>query len=585
MTRFPLIFLLVFQLGFVSASHAQFGLFKKKKKEEKTESPEKYTEGTKKQRIQFAFGEAQRYKLIDQLDKALAYFLECIKMDPDMAAAYYEVSNIYHQYNELQLALKYSEKAAELDKDNYWYQVLRIETLEKLKRNDEALKYAVELLEKNPKDQQLTMKVVYLHFVNAEYKKGISILEDYEKKFGLTPELLNAKKSAYLQIGENEKAIEELKKIIEMDPGDIRNYFELSDLLRSMGKKDEAKDVFEELKRTYPNESKINLALAKYYNDERENAAAFKELVPVFADSTVNIDLKIEILLSYLQVVSSYPEFKDEADELNQILIKAHPKNAKSHTIYGDFLYNDGKLDRAKYHFNEAVKLDSSRFAIWNQLIVIEAEQEHYDSVIVIADRVKELFPNQASLYYYSGIAHTQLDNLEDAVEDYERGRMLVIDNPLLELQFFLGLGDAYNELQKFDKSDEAFARALRIDPDNAIALNNYAYYLSLRNERLERALEMSAKSNKLSPNQSSYLDTYSWILYKLERYEEAAEWIEKAMVAGGMASGEVLEHAGDIYFKLGDKSKAINLWKRAKPMGGGSELLNKKIEDQELYE
>ncbi len=123
------------------------------------------------------------------------------------------------------------------------------------------------------------------------------------------------------------------------------------------------------------------------------------------------------------------------------------------------------------------------------------------------------------------------------------------------------------------------------MDSNNTVALNNYSYYLSERNERLDQALIMSAKSNKLEPNQATYLDTYAWIYYKLERYEEAKTWMEKAIVYGGSGSGVILEHLGDIHFKLGDIDEAIKFWKKAREVGGASEFLEKKITEKKLYE
>ncbi len=125
----------------------------------------------------------------------------------------------------------------------------------------------------------------------------------------------------------------------------------------------------------------------------------------------------------------------------------------------------------------------------------------------------------------------------------------------------------------------------MNIDPNNIIVLNNYSYYLSVRNQDLEKAKRMSAKSNNLAPNQSSFQDTYAWILFQLKEYEEAKNWINKAIDSSSEPSGEILEHKGDILFHLGDADRAVEFWIKAKKSGGTSNKIDKKITDKVYYD
>ncbi len=95
----------------------------------------------------------------------------------------------------------------------------------------------------------------------------------------------------------------------------------------------------------------------------------------------------------------------------------------------------------------------------------------------------------------------------------------------------------------------------------------------------------MAGKSVSIDPYNSNNLDTYAWVLYKLEDYKEALEWIEKAYNNSGSTSGVVLEHYGDILFKLGKKKKAMEFWKQAREKKDYSEFLDEKIKDKKLYE
>ena len=114
---------------------------------------------------------------------------------------------------------------------------------------------------------------------------------------------------------------------------------------------------------------------------------------------------------------------------------------------------------------------------------------------------------------------------------------------------------------------------------------NNYSYYLSLRKHNLREAEQMSKRCNELEPNNGTYQDTYAWVLYCLEDYENSRLWLEKALKNGGDNSAVIIEHYGDVLFKLGLKKEAVNQWIKAKSTGIGSELLDKKIENEKLFE
>jgi tetratricopeptide (TPR) repeat protein len=74
--------------------------------------------------------------------------------------------------------------------------------------------------------------------------------------------------------------------------------------------------------------------------------------------------------------------------------------------------------------------------------------------------------------------------------------------------------------------------------------------------------------------------------MYKMGKYKDAKTWIEKALQHGSDKSAAVLEHYGDILFKDGDTSKALEYWRRAKDAGdGGSEFLDKKLSEKKLIE
>jgi tetratricopeptide (TPR) repeat protein len=124
----------------------------------------------------------------------------------------------------------------------------------------------------------------------------------------------------------------------------------------------------------------------------------------------------------------------------------------------------------------------------------------------------------------------------------------------------------------------EAYDSALVYNPDNIGVLNNYAYFLSLTRENLDKAEEMSYRTVKAEPKNDTYLDTYAWILFEKGRYTEARIYIDEAMKNGGENSATIVEHCGDIYYMLGLKDEALAFWKQAAAMEHDSKTLEKKI-------
>jgi tetratricopeptide (TPR) repeat protein len=155
--------------------------------------------------------------------------------------------------------------------------------------------------------------------------------------------------------------------------------------------------------------------------------------------------------------------------------------------------------------------------------------------------------------------------------------------NPTRELavEIISQLGLTYDGMKNFAKSDSLYELGLKLDPDNHLLLNNYSYSLSERGLQLERSEKMSKKALEKDPNNSSYLDTYGWILYRMEKYKEAETYIKKAVdlrdTVGG--NGSVLnEHLGDVYFKLGNKETALFYWNQALKMNPDNNDVKEKI-------
>jgi tetratricopeptide (TPR) repeat protein len=359
-----------------------------------------------------------------------------------------------------------------------------------------------------------------------------------------------------------------------------------AELYMNHGKKEEARQLYEKVMEIDPGNPVIHLALANYYQESGDAEKSFMYLKMAFQNPEVSVDDKIKILLSYYDISLKNTTRKKEAFELIDLLIAAHPGEPKAYSIQGDFLLREGKFNESKEAFEKVLQYDNSKYPVWEQLMVLYVQLGQWQS---LADKSKdaiETFPTQPTLYFYNGYANYMLKEYAKAEESFVAGKDLVVDNENLLLQFYTSLGDTYYKLKKYSESDAAFDKALSIAPNNTIALNNYAYYLSERNTNLEKARDLISRANRLEPKSATFLDTYAWVLFKMGDLVQAREMVEQAIRSGGANNGEILEHYGDILYKSGETEKALEQWQKAKTMGGGlSDQIDVKIRDKKLFE
>lgn len=541
---------------------------------------------SEKSRVEFEhlFFDGAREKLLGNYDLAETRFLQALRVDPTSAATMYELGTIYTYQNNKNQALFYSKKAAIADPKNIWYQLLYAECLKDKKQMMEVVGVYERLLQNYPDRIDFYYELANAYLYANKPNEALKTYSKIEDHVGVTEDASMQKIKIYKSLNNADKAIDEAKKLIVAFPKEGKYYGILGELYQEKGLNEKALQAYHDLLKIDPENAYVHLSLADYYRNQKQNEKAFEEIKIAFKSKELDIDTKIKILLSYYSITETYSELKPDADELCKILVEVHPDEAKAFSMYGDFLYRDKKLEQARIEYRKAISLDKEKYALWSQLLIIESELNDYQAMEKESKEAIELFPNQALPYFFNGAANIQLRNFKDAVDVLEEGKNFAFDKLLLA-QFYANIGDAQNQLKNYSASDSSYTKALQIDPNNTYVLNNYAYYLSLRNVDLEKAEKMSKRTNDLEPNNNSYQDTYGWILYQMQKYDDAKIWIGKALENGGKNNGTLLEHYGDVLYQLGDQENAVKYWQDAKKTGGASELIDKKIAEKKLYE
>ena len=531
------------------------------------------------------FFDGNKEYVLGNYDMAETLFSQALKIDPNSAPTMYQLAYIYSFQNNKNQALFYSKKAASADPQNVWYQLLYASCLKENKMLAEVAVVYERLIKDHPQNFDFYYELANIYLYTKRPNDAVKIYNKIEEEIGVTDEASLQKLKIYKSSDNFEKAETEAKKLIKTFPKEAKYYGILGELYQDKGMNDKAFETYNTLIQVDSTNAYVHLSLADYYRSLKQNDKAFHEIKIAFRSTELDIDTKVKILLSYYDITENFPELKADADELCKIVVAVHPDEAKSFAVYGDFLNRDKKFDLARTQYRKAISLDKEKYALWNELLILESELNDFSAMQKESKEAIELFPNQPLPYFFNGVSNYQLRNYADVIPVLTEGKEFVYDNSLLLSQFYSTIGDAQNQLKKHEESDAAYDKSLELDPTNVSVLNNYAYFLSLRNINLEKAESMSKKCNGLSPDNPSYQDTYGWILYQMKKYDDAKTWIGKAIEAGGKTNGTLLEHYGDVLFQLGETDSAIKYWIDAKKYGGSSSLLDKKIADKKLYE
>ncbi len=523
-------------------------------------------------------------KLMENYPQAAISFNKVLEMDPENDAAMYELANMSFAQNKQTEAERLIRNAVTVNPENEWYWSFLAEIYKKTNNISEMVLVLDELIRLAPDKEEYYYDRANAFMILKKTDQAVAAYDEIEAKFGSSEDLSSAKQRILMQQGKSEKVEQELEKQIKDRPEDVRNYLYLSEVYTKSGDRDKAIEVLNKAKALEPANALIRLALADNYKAQKKFDDSFIELKVAFADPNLNVDEKVRIVLSFFPMFSDF-KARAYANELASIMTKTHSDEAKAFAVYGDVLFQEKKYIEARDSYKKALKLNDQIYQIWEQLLRIEISQGDFQQAIVDGEEGLTVFPNQAELYLYTGIAYSQTRKHDKAVSYLKNAADLETEDEEIRTQIFSTLGDSYNALKKFKESDQSYDKALEINPDNSYVLNNYAYYLSLRGENLDKAEKMSKRSVQLNPNNASSEDTYAWILFKLKRYPEAKAWIERALRNDTTNNSTQVEHYGDILYLLGEKDLALQQWLKAKELGTGSENLNKKINEKKYVE
>ncbi|WP_318351062.1 tetratricopeptide repeat protein [Aquipluma nitroreducens] len=536
-----------------------------------------------KNEFEYTFIEGLKQKMIGNQQAAISLFSKCLTINPNSSSAMFELAKIHSGNGDMTSSSLLLEKAIKIEPENKWYKVLLAQIYEQGKQFKLAAELYQQLYQLNPDNLEYLYMNAALLSSAKEYDQAIEVYNTLEKKVGINDQIAVEKEQIYQAAGKKKEALAELQKLIDFNPQEPRYYGLMADYYLSEKEEVNALKYYMKILEIDPNNGFVLFSLTSFYREKEDKEKAWEYARKAFENKTAEVDTKIQF---YLMITAGpdKPFFTDDQiSELVDILVKTNPDDFRVYTVYAEYLISKGKLVEAREQLRKVLETQKDNYMIWERMILISNDLLDFKSIYTDSEKALTLFPNQVTLYGLKAVACLQLEKYDEALEILKEGEPYLLDNKIMKIQFALYQAEAYYKLNRVEEAFKAFDEVITLDPENWMAMNNYAYYLSVRNENLAKAEELSSKAVRANPENSTYLDTYAWVLFMRKDYSLAKFYMETAMKNGGDKSGVITEHYGDILIMLGEKEKAIEEWKKALELGEGTKFLGEKIK-QERY-
>lgn len=552
-----------------------------------------------RRKFDYYFLEAVRLKEKGAWDEAFDMYSHCLSIHPNSAVVQYELSQFYMFLGQYQRGETAMKSAVASEPDNYWYKQTLASYYQSRGENLKAIDVLEDMAEQFPSRLEPLMALVDLYNRTQDYVQVINTLDRLERIDGKSEQISMEKFRMYLAMDDREKAFAEIEQLAEEYPYDMRYLTILGDVYLENGEDSAAYSIYKDVLQKEPDYTPAMLSMVTYYEKTGMDSLYRQQLNSVLLDKKVASSTKTELMRRLIVRSENGDRDSTRIIGLFDAMLAQEQENADVAMLAAQYFLSKKMDKESEPILHKILGIDPENKAAYLQLLHFAIRRDNMDEVIAVCAPAVEYLPSSLEFYYYLGVAHYQKKEKEEALEVFKKGVRQVTSesDKSLVSDFYSIMGDLYHDKKMNVEAYAAYDSALVYKPDNIGALNNYAYYLSVERKDLDKAEEMSYRTVKAEPNNSTYLDTYAWILFEKGKYAEARIYIDQAMQNGSDQSSVVVEHCGDIYYKSGETEKAVEYWKLSEKLAMEAEeesdkrdakelkLLRKKIANKKYFE
>ncbi len=537
-----------------------------------------------RKRYDYFFLEAMRQQNAGHFDAAYDLLNHCLEIDSTAAEAYYMLAMYLTELKKDTLALQNIERAAALDSTNETYQERVAQYYISMGDYDRAILSYERLYAANHERTDVLNILVQLYQQKKSYSDMLNTINRIEQAEGTSEEITLSKMRVYEMMGDSKAAYKTLKNLSDTHPNDLNYRIMLGNWLMQNKRQKEAYKIFTSALKEEPDNSYAQTSLYDYYNTvgTKEQAQTLRDAI-LLSKKTPS---QTKMLL--LQEVIKNNEDQTVSDSTQVLklfdrVMAADVHNADIATLKAAYMtlkkMPQAMVDSALQH---VLDISPDNAGARMQLIRSYLDKKDWDKIIYLCKPGMQYNPEEMAFYYFMGWSYFQKGDSDAALDAFRRGVSEINSqsDPDIASDFYAMMGDILHQKGNRVEAFAAYDSCLQWKSDNIYCLNNYAYYLSEEGENLQKAEQMSYKTIKSEPKNSTFLDTYAWILFMEQRYAEAKIYIDQAIQndTDSVKSAVVIEHAGDIYAMNGDTRQALQYWQEAVKAGGDSALLQRKI-------
>ena len=525
-----------------------------------------------------------------------AFDLLCHAYDicPDAPEVLYDLALYRLALRQDSLAERLFVRAAALDPQNTYYKEALASFYLQRRRTEEALQQLETLATLQPKRTDVLSQLVTIYSNLDRPADAIRTLDRIELLDGKMASVSYRKFALYKSMEKEQEAFAELESLCEEYPHEMSYRLAIGDQLLTAGRIDEAEKVYDEVRRTEPDNLGLKLSMLELYRQTEQDSLFRATRDSLLYAPKTESDTRAALLRD---LISS--EMKDDSIGRQRVeqafarLDEAFPQDLALLQLRAAYLATYDKSNDSAFVavMDRVNELEPANTQALFYLIQYYAEHQDFEHLENICRRAVLTHPEELLCHYFLGVALYQQDKKREALAAFRAGIVQKNEDsrPAMVADLYSVMGDILHEMGSEREAYAAYDSCLVYQDDNVQCLNNYAYYLSLQETDLDRAEEMSYRTIRLQPNNKTYLDTYAWILFMKQRYSEAQIYIDRVcppdsadaeLLADPEISGVVFEHAGDIAACNGNLDQALRFWQLAQQAGGNglTALLPRKI-------
>jgi len=407
-------------------------------------------------KFQDYFYEALKQKGIENYDLAITELDRCLKLKPNDAAVYSELGKNYLGQKNYEQAYKSFEQAAQIEPKNKWFRVGMYEVNYQTKNYNQAIVNINKLIEFDPVYKE---DLVSLYMYTQQFDKALALINELNEKVGKS-NMREMYKTQILSQGKYQNAeTENLLSQIDKNPKVESNYIALLKLYSQSNEAEKALQIIKKLEVEIPNSEWAQVGLFKYYLDKNDMQKAINSMNVILASTSIDPKIKQKVLLDFLNFVKTNPKFTPELEKAFTYFDNDPDVNVSKEI--GKYYHTKKLWGKAILFYEKALKNNSAEDVETN-LLLLQAyvETKQFEVVAKKAANLIEIYPSQPQFYYFAGLGNNQLKQYKNAITFLEMGLDYVVGDVVLEANFNLQFGEAYNGLGDFKKKEMYFAKA-----------------------------------------------------------------------------------------------------------------------------